>query len=342
MALFGAAFTVTVFSRDSRQNPPQSLVTASQSNKAQRAMLPLSSASRSNILHRRDWYAIWIYTPLAQPRVIWRQGENQSVLHQARQSTAREIAVINGGYFMAKAGRPHAIIGDVGNGKKWHHGVTAGAVETPWRRWNVGWQLRHGKAPVFGLELMQKHPRYGFAPSSDFQQRFSHGLSGLVCLLREGKAQVWRDENKQLHVEPPGQWKGLKKSFGPYFRHAALGWSKDGRHLFFVVQHNPRDLDEMRDLFGRYEMKNYKGEGVLLPALRQAFAMLPAQERPCAPDELPSRIENAVLLDGGHCSSLIYRRRNGNLVTESGSWLTGAPGGRHAPVVPTMIEVVNQ
>lgn len=303
-------------------------------------MLPLSSTSRPNVLHRRDWYAIWIYTPLAQPRVVWHQKEDQSVLNQARQSAAREIAVINGGYFVPGLGSSHQFIGDLANGThKWRHGISAGAAETPLRRWTVGWHRQSGGAPQFGLEIMADDSRYGFAPSPDFQKRFSHGLSGLLCLLRDGKAQVWRDENKQLHINPPGQWKRVEKSLGPYFRHAAMGWSADGKHLFFVVQHNPRGIEDVRDLFGRYNGQEYGGEGALLPALRRAVAQLPPSQRPCALQELPRRIENAVLMDGGHCASLIHRRRVGNKIVETGSWLSGRPGGRKASRVPATIEV---
>lgn len=305
-------------------------------NTSRRAMLALGSAPRPNVLHRRDWYAVWIYTPLAQPRVVWHQSADQSVLHQARQSTARETAVINGGYFVPRPGRSRPFIGDVSTGKQqWQRG----AGQTSQRRWVVGWQLQNGQAPRFGLELMEEDALYGFAPSPSFQRRFSHGMSGLLCLMRDGEAQVWRDETKRLHIAPPGQWKGLENSFGPYFRHAAMGWSKDGKHLFFVVQHNPRGVDEVRDLFGHYENQTYKSEGALLPALRHAFGQLPQNQRPCAPDELPKRIENAVLLDGGHCSSLIYRRRDGKRVIDSGSWLHGVPGALKASRVPTMIEV---
>jgi hypothetical protein len=321
-------------------NPVAKPVEKQQMSVQRRMMLPLSSASRPNVLHGRDWYAIWIYTPLAKPRVIWHQKENQSVLNQARQSPAGEIAVINGGYFVPGPGQSHAFIGDIATGQEWRHGISAGAGERPLRRWAIGWKEERGKTQ-FDLELMESHALHGYVPSSQFHKRFPYGMSGLLCLLREGEAQVWRDEEKQLHINPPGQWKRLQSSFGPYFRHAAMGWSADGRHLFFVVQHNPRGIEEVRDLFGRYDNRTYAGEGALLPALRRALAQLPLAQRPCAMEELPRRIENAVLLDGGHCASLIYRRRVGKRIQENGSWLSGAPGSRQEPRVPVMIEATS-
>ena len=326
---------------DRRPTPRVVKPVAKQGNSSRRAMLALSSTSRPNVLHRRDWYATWIYTPLAQPRVVWHQQEDQSVINQARQSPAREIAIINGGYFVPGPKNSHAFIGDLATGThKWQHGISAGAAETLLRRWTLGWQGQNGNVPRFGLEIMADDSRYGFAPSPDFQKRFTQGLSGLLCLLREGEAQVWRDENRQLRINPPGQWKRVEKSLGPYFRHAAIGWSADGKHLFFVVRHNPRGIEEVRDLFGRYSGQEYLGEGALLPALRRSLAQLPPSQRPCTMQELPRRIENAVLLDGGHCSSLIYRRREGNTFVENGSWLSGRPGGRKPPRVPVTIEVV--
>lgn len=303
-------------------------------------MLSFSSAPRPNILHRRDWYAVWIYTPLAQPRVLWHQKEDQSVLKWARQKQAREVAIINGGYFVPGPGSSHKIISEVSSDKqRWHHGVTAGIGTTPWQRWVVGWRLAKNRAPVFGLELMKKHLAYGFAPSNSFQRQYDYGFSGLLCLLRDGTPQVWRDEKARLHIVPPAQWKDKADFYGPYFRHAAIGWSADGKHLFLVVQHNPRGMEEMRDLFGRYTKKRYVGEGVLSIALRKAFRKLPTAERPCTMQELPRRIDNAVLLDGGHCASVIHRRQIGSRYEESGSWLTGTPGSIEAPRVPTMIEV---
>ncbi len=320
---------------EKRQLPAQRSEPAAHNVK--RAMLSFSSASRPNVLYRRDWYAVWIYTPLAQPRVLY-SPQAKAISTQARLSTARETAIINGGYYVTRRDSVGPLIGDVATGNAWQHGVTPGAGVQPLRRWTIGWQLRPGQTPLFDLELTAPHRRWNFAPAPDFQKQNSFGLSALLCLIDGGAAQVWRDKKKQLHVEPPGQWPGLSRSFGPYFRHAALGWSADGKHLFFLVQHNPRSLEEVRNLFGRYEGKNYVGEGTLLPALRKEFAKLPITERPCDAAELPRRIENAVLLDGGHCAGVIYRRRAGKRVEESGSWLTGRANALQAPPVPTMIE----
>jgi hypothetical protein len=69
-------------------------------------------------------------------------------------------------------------------------------------------------------------------------------------------------------------------------------------------------------------------------------------ERPFGEGELPRRIENAVLLDGGHSATLMYRQAprtsSAKRWQEGGSWLSGAPWQRFAPPVPSMIEVTSE
>jgi hypothetical protein len=151
---------------------------------------------------------------------------------------------------------------------------------------------------------------------------------------------------RQFARSRQGQWGGSAEWSRGYYRRAALAWTSDGRHLFLVVHQHPKSVLETRDLFALYKNRQYIGPGPILSALHSAWRRLPLSERPFGEGELPRRIENAVLLDGGHSATLMYRqapRTSGaNRWQEGGSWLSGAPWQRVAPPVPSMIEVTSE
>jgi len=157
---------------------------------------------------------------------------------------------------------------------------------------------------------------------------------------------VQRDQAVQ--VEPAGQWDSGTEFRDGYYRRAAIAWTRDGRHMFLVVHHHPRSVLETRDLFALYRGKKYVGPGPILSKLHDAYKALPQHERPCPESDLPQQIENAMLLDGGHSATLMYRcyvgvnSNNRPLWEDRGSWVTGKMWRPDQPPVPTMIEIVER
>jgi hypothetical protein len=312
-------------------------------------MLLLSSLGRNNDLSRRGWYAVWCYTPLVRKRTVhhWRATVATAAwARRLRPTSEREVAVINGGYFeMFEPFKPtrKALIGSVGNGTagRWSHGSPPSRRGRQFQRWAFGMSAGFEGRASFGLGVMERGPDGRFHVPRAIEQQFPFGLSGLMCLLRGGQAMVW-DERGQVRAIPAGQWGGSAEWSLGYYRRAAVAWTQDGRHLFLVVHQHPRSVLETRDLFARYAGRKYLGPGPIVDALRAAWRRLPASERPFAEAGLPRRVENAVLLDGGHSATLMLRRATGRRTWhEGGSWLSGAPWRPVSPPVPSMIEVAS-
>lgn len=317
-----------------------------------RSMLLLSSLGRDNDLKRHGWYAVWCYAPQVRKRTVhhWR-GTVPVAAHARRQSfgTRREVVVINGGYFeMFQPLKPtrKALIGSAGNGTagRWSHGSPPSRRGHQFQRWAFGMSAAFEGRSSFALEMMESRADGSYVVPRAVEKSFPYGLSGLMCLLRDGKAMVW-EEKSEVRALPLGQWGGSAEWSRGYYRRAALAWTTDGKHLFLVVHQHPRSVLETRDLFARYNGRRYDRPGPILSALRVAWERLPASERPFTQSELPQRIENAVLLDGGHSATLMYRRAKDYSGTrqwqESGSWLSGAPWRPLAPPVPSMIELAS-
>jgi hypothetical protein len=330
---------------------------------SQRAMIAFSSFPINNELRRAGWSAVWCYLPRTRKRIVYHWRGSTSVaarIEELSQNKNGEWAAINGGYFdynprfdPRAAPLRQALIGSVGTGRAghWIHGSPPTRNGQPFARWAFGFQENFGGASDFQIAPMQKLARAKASGRDDWlynqfwappslQREYSYGLSGLLCLLRDGRAMVWQGKN-EIRAAPRGQWNSSSEFGQGYYRRAALGWSSDGKHLFLLVQQHPRSVLETRDLFARYRGKSYVGPGVLLRQLRAAWKKLPPAERPCRESELPTRIENAMLLDGGHSASMMYlRRASGQREERRGSWLNGKFWQPEAPLVPTTIEII--
>jgi len=326
-------------------------------------MLDFSSFERNNVLHRRGWYAVWCYLPNTRQRTVYHSQGSHSVrdwtrgLARSPAEPGQEWAVLNGGYFgydarlLRRSKRlRQPLIGSVGNGSAgaWSHGSPPGNTRRQFQRWAFGMQGEGAQRSTFQIGRMQpRRGRPGFWVPPAIENAFPYGFSGLLCLLKNGEPKVWQNgAHGAIRLEPAGQWGGSGEFVHGYYRRAAVGWTDDGRHLFLVVEHFPSDIIATRDLFGVYEGKKFKQAGALLDTFKAEFARLKPEERPCSPAELPRRIDNAMLLDGGHSASVMYRSYLGKgrptAWEERGSWLTGPAWTLEAPVVPTMIEVTER
>jgi hypothetical protein len=324
-------------------------------------MLAFGRFAQPNELRKRGYYAIWCYLPRVNKKTVhhWRQSTSiaDRVARLSRGgSNGQAWAVINGAYFDYNASHQvrQALIGSVGNGRigRWSHGAPPARGAKRFQRWAFGFSERFSGQNDFSIALMQREGKEqkrrvkGFVTPTSLEARYPYGFSGLLCLIRNGQAQVWRDGLGNIQLSPPHQWNGSTEFRDGYYRRAAIGWTQDGRHLFMVVHHHPRSVLETRDLFAQYRGSKYLGRGELVSRLRKEWEKLPSHQRPCLKSDLPSRIENALLLDGGHSATLMLRRQTGTRsdgtprFTDEGSWVTGRMQRPDQPPVPSTFEVV--
>lgn len=361
LCVFAVALARIVVPRDAGSPLSHQRLDGQQANHdfSRRAMIAFGSFDRSNELRRRGYYAVWCYLPRVRKKTVHHWKQSTSIFERAQvvsrdTGIGQETAIFNGGYFDFRAHfQPRqALIGEAGNGQtgRWSRGSPpARRVENQtkyFQRWAFGFNEDFSGADDFSIGLMQPRPAFkGFIVPRAIESRHAFGFSGLLCLIRNGQPEV-RRENNVLHLNPSGQWGEAGRSSDTefrdgYYRRAAIGWTKDGRHLFLVVHHHPDSVLATRDLFARYRASKYSGPGELLRDLKIEWQKLPPHQRPCAEKDLPARIENAMLLDGGRSATLIYtRRETTSKYFTYGSWLTGAQSHAYAPRVPTTIEAI--
>lgn len=315
-------------------------------------------------------YGIWIDTTRYLKQVKGQGGQTSTdYLDSISGQGSGPWSVLNGSYFN-ESKIPNEPIGAVASGGGWNYNYTpnfSGAGKRYFRRWSFGMNARYSGSSDLRVELDDwgVAGKLGYwAPSS--LGSYNNGLDGIQALVQNGQPKVWHasgydgdwtsspSTTKAPYVDLPFQdWSAQGLYQGYTF--SAIGITQNCKNLLLVADYRGSNVAGIRDLFlksigdgktgGTYPLdvgRDYAtpstadnrtldfyaatslGGGVLKGKMDYIWQKMGRKKT------LPP-IWNAMLLDGGSASNLIYRQGKGRAASEKGVSTTR--------VLQTMIKV---